>query len=584
MITTAQLRQDFQSGNIIKIAFIGDSTTAGFCCNSYPNTWTNGLSYGCVNQPLYGPNLQPSSPYYINTSTLISDAQFNNTGIPSAIRLLRTQVEAANASSKVYNYGWSGSTAAVHVGYGTVAAIAALAVKPDVVFINLGINSAKNNQSQLADLTTLVTQCIAADMLPILVKANNIGVYSVTGAFDADSTPDTWIPMPYWQTTRAEIATVASGYNLDVVDLGSPSGALDITKLYDAFHPSNVGHAEISTKYLAYLNSIPVDVSTGDRSFRIANLVKNLSPVSNGALRFKFDDPAIGVKTLPVTLGASSAMRINSSKGILSVGTPPKLTVDYLIVGGGGGGGGNYYAGGGGAGGFVARSAFVISKGVTYNVVVGAGGAGGLTADGLNGNNSSFGAIESYGGGGGGKGSSASGVFGASGGGGGNSHVGGASWSIVSMGNNGGASVGNSGGGGGGGSGAVGANATTNAGANGGAGTSSSITGSAVTLAGGGGGAATATLTGGTGSAGGGNGAAPSGAPTAATANTGSGGGAASGWSGTYLTGGNGGSGVVIIRYPTINGLAKVTTGSPTVTTDGDYYVYQFTSTGTIKF
>jgi hypothetical protein len=45
--------------------------------------------------------------------------------------------------------------------------------------------------------------------------------------------------------------------------------------------------------------------------------------------------------------------------------------------------------------------------------------------------------------------------------------------------------------------------------------------------------------------------------------------------------GGSGGSGVVIIR--TLSTAAS-TTGSPTVTTDGSYNIYKFTSSGTITF
>jgi hypothetical protein len=45
--------------------------------------------------------------------------------------------------------------------------------------------------------------------------------------------------------------------------------------------------------------------------------------------------------------------------------------------------------------------------------------------------------------------------------------------------------------------------------------------------------------------------------------------------------GGSGGSGVVIIRSQL---AAKMTTGSPTVTTDGAYTIYKFTASGTIAF
>ena len=58
-------------------------------------------------------------------------------------------------------------------------------------------------------------------------------------------------------------------------------------------------------------------------------------------------------------------------------------------------------------------------------------------------------------------------------------------------------------------------------------------------------------------------------------ANTGGGG------SGTYTgTGGTGGSGVVILKMLTSN-YSGTTTGSPTVTTDGDYTIIKFTASGT---
>ena len=47
------------------------------------------------------------------------------------------------------------------------------------------------------------------------------------------------------------------------------------------------------------------------------------------------------------------------------------------------------------------------------------------------------------------------------------------------------------------------------------------------------------------------------------------------------VSGGAGGSGIVIVR--TLH-TAVATTGSPTITTDGDYNIYQFTGSGSITF
>ena len=117
-------------------------------------------------------------------------------------------------------------------------------------------------------------------------------------------------------------------------------------------------------------------------------------------------------------------------------------------------------------------------------------------------------------------------------------------------------------------------------GSNGGAGTSTSITGSSETYGGGGGGGKHKDRgtngSGGTGGGGGGNG-------SSGTANTGGGGGGAAGRSSGTATGGSGGSGIVIFRVPTtdLSSYTVTTTGSPTVTTSGDYTIYKYTATGT---
>jgi hypothetical protein len=66
-------------------------------------------------------------------------------------------------------------------------------------------------------------------------------------------------------------------------------------------------------------------------------------------------------------------------------------------------------------------------------------------------------------------------------------------------------------------------------------------------------------------------------------ANTGGGGGGAS----TNFTGGvggAGGSGIVVIRYPSGQGLPQATTGSPRTYIAGPYRVYVWVSSGSITF
>jgi hypothetical protein len=259
--------------------------------------------------------------------------------------------------------------------------------------------------------------------------------------------------------------------------------------------------------------------------------------------------------------------------------------IEYLVIAGGGGGYGaanNPGGGGGGAGGYRTATGLTLTPTNVYTVTVGAGGAGGLTS--AAGSDSSFSGagITTITSTGGGDGNNGAGGSGGSGGGGG--YGGAAGTGTSGQGNNGGA--GNSaypgGGGGGGGASAVGAAGASGVGGNGGAGTASSITGTSVTRAGGGGGAVPygSTDTPGTGGAGGGgNGGGPV-TSTEGTVNTGGGGGGGAYYGGTNGgPGRSGGSGVVILRIPTINYTGTII-GNPTVTTDGGFTILTFNGSG----
>jgi len=259
------------------------------------------------------------------------------------------------------------------------------------------------------------------------------------------------------------------------------------------------------------------------------------------------------------------------------------IPVDLLVIGGGAGGG--YNSGGGaGAGGHI-ETAFVLTKGVTYAVTIGAGGVGGTANDipGTNGSRSRFGPIYSDGGGGG-RSYSGTGIAGASGGGGTGNNAGGAG--ISGQGNTGGTGYSDDTsyalGGAGAGADAVGGSAVAGSrGGNGGAGKTSSITGVSVTRAGGGagGGATSVGIPGGTGGTGGGGKGGDSTAVGNGSANTGSGGGGGNAAGQPNSVGGNGGSGAVIMRILTAL-YSGVVTGSPTVTTDGAYTVVEWASAG----
>ena len=270
--------------------------------------------------------------------------------------------------------------------------------------------------------------------------------------------------------------------------------------------------------------------------------------------------------------------------------------VEFLIAAGGGAGGKGWGGGGGGgAGGYIASTTVSLAIGTQYTVTIGAGGAGSTSSSsyGANGGNSSFAGTTATGGGAGGNGGDTTvyiGQDGGSGGGGTASNDEGEGTS--GQGNDGGRSTGvsggnfNRGGGGGGGAGADGSDSTSSSsGGAGGAGSSSSITGSSVARAGGGGGSiygyfGTSVASGGSG--GGGNGGSNNTLATAGSANTGGGGGASCYRYNPYVstnTGGTGGSGVVIIKVATAS-YSGTTTGSPTVTTSGDYKILQFNSSG----
>ena len=285
---------------------------------------------------------------------------------------------------------------------------------------------------------------------------------------------------------------------------------------------------------------------------------------------------------LNVSREGASIVYVDSTQGWLGYGnfvSSPvgPYNISYLIVAGGGGGGSGAYGvnngGGGGAGGLISGTA-LLNQGATYTVTVG-GGGNAQTA----GSNSSISTLSltAIGGGYGGFASAAS--SGGSGGGGGGAAASAAGAGTSGQGNNGGAATSSSpsnGGGGGGGSSASGGAASSSAAGAGGAGTSSSITGSSVTYAGGGGGGSSATGTGGAGGAGGGGAGGGNAVGGSGTTNTGGGGG---GGGANNNAGGAGGSGVVILSIPTGN-YTGIKTGSPTVTTSGNFTILTFTASG----
>jgi len=235
---------------------------------------------------------------------------------------------------------------------------------------------------------------------------------------------------------------------------------------------------------------------------------------------------------------------------------------EYLVIAGGGSGasGAPHGVGGGGAGGYRTATGFPVAATTISGITVGLGGVSYTSNNnGQNGGNSVFSTITSAGGARGNFGNS-NGPDGGSGGGGGGGYPSGTQTggagnvpsTSPSQGNPGGNGVvgGSGAGGGGGGAGSVGINGSGSSGGNGGLGLSSSIDGTATFRGSGGGGSGTTGNPNGAANPGGGSPGTSSGSCVPATANTGGGGGGSSGSGST--TSGAGGTGIVIIRRPTV--------------------------------
>jgi hypothetical protein len=270
------------------------------------------------------------------------------------------------------------------------------------------------------------------------------------------------------------------------------------------------------------------------------------------------------------------AWKANPTHGGVSAGK-----MAYLVVAGGGSGGWNSatWDGAGGGGGVITsygtqsggdspvQPSLTLASG-TYTITIGAGGFSNSGAVSVNGNNSTItgnASITCVGGGGGGDVTTSPLGTGRDGGSGG----GGSNYSGNALGGSGEPSQGyqggqgsSSNGGGGGGAGKPGLSDGT-----GGDGIYCSISGTATYYAGG------AAGFNGTGTAGQGGGGTPASAPGGV--NTGGGG------AGTRsATSSDGGSGIIILRLKTSE-YSGTTTGSPTVTTDGDETVLTYTGSGT---
>jgi hypothetical protein len=456
----------------------------------------------------------------------------------------------------------------------------------------------------------------------ITASSTNVNVYYIAG-YDGGS-PITNVTANIY--SAGSLVNSVTGTSSPITIVGTPTNSADTITLYAT---NNVGSSVPSTGPYFRTPSKPsaptIGTASNSSSSLIANITFTAPANTNGSAIANYTATSTpgnitGTSaTSPITVSGLAATtnytftvhatnvigsgpESNSSNTIL---TPTIYSTQILVVAGGGGGGGSYMGAGGGAGGALYTTNVGLLPATTYTISVGTGGTAGLdwqtggvaAAPGGNGAVSSFiGGVVSLsatGGGGAGTGASGTVVAGKNGGsGGGGGATGGAAaggTGIAGQGNAGGAGYGGSASGGGGGAGAVGQTALSTAGGAGGIGIvnpiAHSLAGENVSgtyyLAGGGGGGGNGTIPCGAGGSGGG---AAGGYPVARAglSNTGGGGGGSDSRSGQNGNGSAGGSGIVIISATL---AANTVTGSPTVRTDSStYWVYEFTSPGSIKF
>lgn len=312
----------------------------------------------------------------------------------------------------------------------------------------------------------------------------------------------------------------------------------------------------------------------------------------SGIVIVRYLSPAIPTPYLVATGGSTSrdgdylvhTFTGSNSFNVISLSSNPAYnSLEYLVVAGGGSSSWTDQTtgvGGGGAGGFL--TGFSTASLGAYSIIVGAGGAKGVYPTySTQGNNSSFGILQSTGGGAGSN-SNPVNINGGSGGGTGRSGGGGQLGGLgtVGQGFDGGSNISNTNASGGGGAAQAGFDSGTGAGAGSG-GNGKLFYGTY--YAGGGGGGAWFLGGAGTGGLGGGANGGTVGQGVDAVANTGGGAGGSVGFSAAYgLSGGNGGSGIVIVRYFSPQTEYIVASGG-SVTRDGDYLVHTFTGSDTLN-
>jgi len=324
MLTEKQLMAKYSANEPLTVVTIGDSFTYGYTSVAGTTTWTNGLPYLFNNQGINSPHNDPSSPYYLDGVGYLSQAKQDDVTMHSFTRLLYDHLLNLNPASVVHNMGISGSTAGVHLrpvngqAGTTPQNIAALPTLPDVAFIILGPNSAKNNQSQEADLRELTSQIQVLGVFVVLVQPSNIGVTQntengITPDFSTTD-PDGWYPKRSLKNTNDDIVKVFRSNNTGWFSCGNYDLTLNVTEMYDPFHPNPDGHVMMFNKFVDYLNN--GTLWNDGAMLKTAN-GKSYYQSNNGNQAFKAKASTGQTVSMPL-VGQSDQLRINTSEGLLT--------------------------------------------------------------------------------------------------------------------------------------------------------------------------------------------------------------------------------------------------------------------------
>ena len=391
-------------------------------------------------------------------------------------------------------------------------------------------NTAKvTNATHTGDVT-------GATALTIASGAVDLAMLSATGTASSSTVlhgDNTWAEVSggtSWQAVQTTSFTAVAGNGYPI---NTTSGVITITLPASA----SVGDTIEVADYAGTWQTNPVTINSNSLNFMGGTGNRNL----------KLERLSTRIVYVDVTQGWLTVSAANEGTTMF-----PTYSIEYDVVAGGGGnavGQGGQREGGSGAGGFL-TSTFTGTPAIQYTITVGAGGSGHAVGSNSTISGTGLTTITSFGGGFGGNYDYMVGAAGGSGGGNWyNTAAGGAG--TAGQGNNGSPSGGTSGWTGGGGGGKGGAGSVNSTKGVGGAGAVSTITGDTY--------------------AHGGDGNRYSGHNdnTAGAVNTGYGGNGA----------GSGGSGIVNLKMLTID-YTGATTGSPTVSTDGDYTELKFTGSG----